>query len=373
MSRNTTFVAKTYACRRPSFLAFALVLVVGSAGVGATSVRVRQAKNQDQEYLADLQKADEALKAGKVRDAVDAYKKANSVHGQASVQAYFGLSRAYFAMREFQTAVDSCTQGLKYTGDDKRFEAQLRYMRGLSEMALGTQKSTDGELKNAEGDFRAVVALTDTIAIANYNLGVVLLKENQDAEGTRALQTYVDRGLHTPERDEALKLIADPKRARLTVAPNFTVPTLQGERVSLESLRGRVVLLDFWGTWCGPCRDFTPTMVEVNHRLAADPFTTIGVAVGEKGDKAWKEYIADKKMTWPQYLDSSSQIAKLFDVHEFPTYILIDHEGILRERKIGYGPDNATWLTFQLQKWVGAAKAAAGSPLPAMLAAPAIR
>jgi len=349
-------------------------MVVSIVALGLVTTRLGAiAQDKAQEYAAQLQKGDAALQAGQVRDAIDAYKKANALHGESSVQALFGLSRAYYATRDYQNAVESCTAALKYTGDDKRLAAQMHYMRGLSELALGDQKNTDSELKNAEADFREAVTLTDTIAIANYNLGVVLLKENKDAEAVAALQAYVDRGLHTPERDEALKMIADPKRGRLTVAPNFTVPTFQGQRVSLQDYRGKVVLLDFWGTWCGPCRDFTPTMVEINQRLAGQPFVTIGVAVGEKGDKAWKDYIVEKKMTWPQYLDSSHQIASLYDVHEFPTYILIDHEGILRDRKIGYGPDNASWLTYQLKKWVDAAKAAGGDRLTGLLAPPDAR
>jgi len=356
MSRGTLFAAVVIFC------------VSSAPSVGAV-----QTKDKEQEFAAQMQKGDAALQAGQVRDAVDAYKKANDLHGKSSVPALFGMSRAYFAGRAYQQAVDSCTEALKFTGTDKRLEGQMHYMRGLAEMALGAQKSTDSELKNAEADFRATVDLTDTIAIANYNLGVVLLKENKDAEGVRALQAYVDRGLHSPEREEALKMIADPKRARLTIAPDFNVPTLQGERVSLKANRGKVVLLDFWGTWCGPCREFTPAMVEINQRLAGQPFVMISVAVAEPSEKGWKDYIAEKKMTWPQYLDTSSQIARLYDVREFPTYILVDHEGILRDRKIGYGPDNASWLTYQLKQWVDAAKAAKGVGVPLLVAPPQAR
>ena len=350
------------------FAAVAILFVSSAVSVGAV-----QTKDKEQQYATEMQKGDAALQAGQVRDAIDAYKKANDLHGKSSVPALFGMSRAYFAMRAYQEPVDTCTEALKFTGQDKRLEGQMHYMRGLAEMALGAQKSTDSELKTAESDFRATVELTDTIAIANYNLGVVLLKENKDADGVRALQAYVDRGLHSPERDEALKMIVDPKRARLTIAPDFTVPTLQGERISLKDYRGKVVLLDFWGTWCGPCREFTPTMVEINQRLAGQPFVMISVAVAEQSEKGWKDYIAAKKMIWPQYLDTSKQIARLYDVHEFPTYILVDHEGILRDRKIGYGPDNASWMTYQLKQWVEAAKAAKGVGAPLLLVPPQAR
>jgi thiol-disulfide isomerase/thioredoxin len=331
--------------------------------VAVSLVVIVGAQNKDADYAAAMQKGQDALAKHEYKAAIDFFKKANDLQDKKSIQAYFGLSRAYFANKAFKSAIDSCAEALKYTGADKRLEGQMRYMRGLSLVALSAQENSSGILKDAEADFRATLALTDTIALAQYNLGVVLLKENRDADGLKELQAYVERGKTAPEVDEARKMMADPRRARIMTAPNFTVPTLQGERVSLQDYRGKVVLLDFWGTWCPPCRAFTPTLVEVNKRMADQPFITLGVAVDEKTEEGWKSYIAENKMTWPQYLDKSKTIARLFDVREFPTYILIDHEGLLRDRKIGASFDNAAWLNDQLKTWVKAAKGAPGGAL----------
>ena len=141
-------------------LALLVAVVVSVLAFGETGrLRAAQSKDKEQEYQAMLQKGDAALKAGQVSDAIDAYKKANSDHGQSSVPAYFGLSRAYYARHEYDQAVQSCTEALKYTGSDKRLEAQMHYMRGISELALGAQKETDGQLKPAEA--RVVLQVTN--------------------------------------------------------------------------------------------------------------------------------------------------------------------------------------------------------------------
>ena len=78
------------------------------------------------------------------------------------------------------------------------------------------------------------------------------------------------------------------------------------------------------------------------------------------------EYL--NNMTWPQYRDTAQTLARLYDVREFPTYILIDADGILRDRKIGFGLDNASWLNDRLKKWVSAVKSqAGGSPVDLFL------
>lgn len=130
---------------------FAAVIAVGV--VIAPHLDAAQSKDKEQEYAAQMQKGDAALQAGQVRDAIDAYKKANELHGKQSVPALFGMSRAYFAMRAYQDAVATCTEALKFTGADKRLEAQMHYMRGLAEMALGAQKSTDSEPRTPKPTF----------------------------------------------------------------------------------------------------------------------------------------------------------------------------------------------------------------------------
>jgi thiol-disulfide isomerase/thioredoxin len=195
-----------------------------------------------------------------------------------------------------------------------------------------------------------VLALTDTDPVVSYNLGVALLRLNKDAEGIHELQMFVARAGRTPEADTARRLIDEPRRARENFAPPFSITTKNGEYVTLDDLKGKVVMLDFWGTWCGPCREATPSLVRYSNKHSSEVFTIIGIAVNETSEQGWREYIDKNKMNWPQYLDTTRKLAALFNVTSYPTYITIDAEGIVRDRRSGWGMDQMNNLDEQVKR-----------------------
>ena len=107
-------------------------------------------------------------------------------------------------------------------------------------------------LKEAEADFRVAADLSPAVVHARFSLGVVLMKQGRDDEGREVLSAYVSLGSNLPEVARARKLIENPRRARENFAPDYRLTTFDGAYLSSEETVGRTVLLDFWGTWCGP-------------------------------------------------------------------------------------------------------------------------
>jgi thiol-disulfide isomerase/thioredoxin len=136
--------------------------------------------------------------------------------------------------------------------------------------------------------------------------------------------------------ERARKILANPARAAENFAPDFSFVTAEGEYLSSEDLRGKVILLDFWGTWCGPCRDAVPYLTDLNKKYSQKAFVLISVDTNDE-ESVWREYIAQNKMNWTHVRDADSKIRRLFQVSAFPTYILIDHEGIILSRNLGGG------------------------------------
>ncbi|HJR61189.1 MAG TPA: redoxin domain-containing protein [Vicinamibacterales bacterium] len=314
---------------RPALVATALV-IASLASLGLTA----QAPATD--FDSKMSDADSLLARRQWEDALRIYKAANGLKDKKSPHAQIGMARAYQGLKAHKSAADACTEALKYVGEDKALEAAARNVRGISLFSLA-EKPDDKRWKQAEEDFRAVMRMTSVYPVAQYNLGVTLLKQNRDAEGIAELTAYIERAGRAPEAVTAKKYVENPRRARENFAPDFSFATLTGEFLSSEDLKGKVVLLDFWATWCAPCIAATPGLKKVQNKFKDDPFVIVGVSA-DRDQTPWRAFVEEHKLPWAQFYDDRRMMANRFQVNSYPTYILIDHEGIIQYRQAGWSP-----------------------------------
>lgn len=132
-------------------------------------------------------------------------------------------------------------------------------------------------------------------------------------------------------------------------APNFTLKSRSGQNIKLSELRGEVVMLNFWASWCGPCRKEMPLLEKIYKKYKHLGFTLLGVNV-EENSTAAKNYLKDVKVTFPILFDSTNKTSKLFDVSAMPTTVLIDRNGNKRFLHKGYKPGYENDYKKQIKK-----------------------
>lgn len=118
-------------------------------------------------------------------------------------------------------------------------------------------------------------------------------------------------------------------------APDFTLLSSTGENVRLAEQRGQVVMLNFWASWCGPCRKEMPLLEEMSKRYSAAGFVLYGVNVEEDNADA-KKLIKELGVTFPILYDTESKASSLYNVDAMPTTVVIDKKGAIRFVNRGY-------------------------------------
>jgi TonB family protein len=304
---------------------------------------------------ADLEPAFNQLERRQYEDAVKAFRLANDRRAQKCAVCWLGMARAYEGLGAAKNVVDACDKALAIGDSDQALVIQTRQLKAvaLGDMAMAGDAKRLGE---AEQELRAAMALNPSANYLHFNLGITLLREGRDDEGVAELKAEIETRPDSPHTVRARQMIENPRRARENFAPPFSVVTLDREFLDLSALKGKVVLLDFWGTWCPPCVAAVSSLRSLQKHHDKDPFVILSVS-SDSDEAVVRAFIDKNQMAWPQYWDRDRKVQQAFDVRAFPTYVVIDDEGVVKFRTTGGGTTSPAGLEDAIKKQL---KAAAG-------------
>ena len=134
-------------------------------------------------------------------------------------------------------------------------------------------------------------------------------------------------------------LVAMPYAAAAepALAPDFALKADNGRNLRLHELRGEVVMINFWATWCGPCRDEMPKLDQLYRQYQKTGFAVLGVNIDDNSVNA-RSMAKKLGVTFPVLFDKDKQVSKLYKVDAMPSTVLIDRDGKLRYLHRGYKP-----------------------------------
>jgi thiol-disulfide isomerase/thioredoxin len=297
-----------------------------------------------------------------------------------------GAARALNEVASYRDAAAQARHALAAAGD------RLLLARAHAELGVALSFPADASpaaLGEAVRSFRQALELGgETVNRVRFQLGVALLRLGKVEEGSAALRDYTPRDPGDPSASEAQEILAEVRQSARSgaagagpvspgssglgsvgpgaanpgaAAPGVSGPgagtgpadplleSLEGERLQLSSLRGRVVLLDFWATWCAPCLASLPALGSLAEKLAGQPFTLVSISNDQNGARL-REFLARHRPGWPQFWDGNGAAARQFGVTTLPTFVLLDAAGKTVSVMQGWGRSSAGRLSTEIGK-----------------------
>jgi peroxiredoxin len=149
------------------------------------------------------------------------------------------------------------------------------------------------------------------------------------------------KGLKTPLLGAILVIFAASSLASSSLegqaAPDFVLKSASGENLRLSEYRGDVVMINFWATWCGPCRQEMPLLDELYGRYQRVGFSLLGINIDDDSRRAMK-MVEELGVSFPVLFDESKAVSKLYKVDAMPVTVLVDRDGTVRYVHHGYKP-----------------------------------
>jgi peroxiredoxin len=275
------------------------------------------------------------MKSGRRDEAMESFCKAAKQDGHCTECLRQAYSIAT-STGKFKEAEEIAREWLTIASDDEN-RAAAHYRIAIALQQQGLKDKKEKCFDESCDEFKTALQLESAFTAIHYALGVSLAHMHQDDAARTEFSTFLSSDTHTPNvHERAQRYLDHIDLARARMAPPFSITTIDGKQISLDSLVGKVVLIDFWATWCGPCREALPHIRDIVHRFQEQPLVVISISL-DKDDDKWKAFVQKNQMTWLQYRDGSfnGEIAKSFGVNAIPATFTIDADGVLEDQHVG--------------------------------------
>jgi len=294
--------------------------------------------------------------------ALDGFRKADKQDGGHCIPCEYEAWNAAIEIGDFKAAraqAEMLLANVTNPGD----KAQAQFLLGQACMAEGMRDKHDEPIAAAEAAFSEALRIRPNNTNYLYAEATALAYLKRDEDARKHFQAYLKYASREDvDYARAQRFVERPELARAKMAPNFRLTTLDGRTLTLESLTGKVVLIDFWATWCGPCREALPHIRQIANKFDGQPLVVLSISL-DSDEAKWKEFVGKNGMTWMQYRDGSfeGRISKQFNVTAIPATFTIDADGVLEDQHVGDAN-----IEGKLKKLIaGATEAANRKSLPA--------
>lgn len=246
---------------------------------------------------------------------VDSLYKAE-IKGSAAQDEFIKFNALRKPVEEKQKQLYEDYQAAAMSGDERKAAEIQKEYESLEE---ANKELVAKFVKENPSSFVSAFQLAQTFA---YDVDPAVLEPLYDGLSEKVKGSYF--GLAVKKSLDAAKSMAIGSKA-----PDFTLNDINGKPVSLTDFKGKYILVDFWASWCGPCRVENPAVVKAYHAYKSKGFDILGVSLDEKKDK-WEQAIKQDQLAWTQVSDLKgweSDVAALYEVRAIPMNFLLDKEG----------------------------------------------
>jgi len=277
--------------------------------------------------------------------ALDSYKAAQKQAGH-SVDCLRAIQRVQMKMESFKDAAATSTKMASLAQDPKE-KAAAEFLEGqaLYRQSLAYTAGAGNYDKNPKRALESLKQAQEVLARGAADdpnnepllmlYGRILAAQHQDEEARREFTACAAvPGTSAAEGARARRLSSNIDSARTEPVPPFELKTIDGETVSRDSLAGKVVLVDFWATWCPACRSDSGYVQSLLDSFHDGRFVLLEVDVDENRS-AWTQYVKANRLKGTQTRDEDKSAQFAFHVSAFPTYVIIDGNGSVRMRATG--------------------------------------